>query len=39
MRTSALLILALAAAGALVISLQSSDAHNWVPVYNGAKWA
>ena len=39
MRTSALHLLALAVAGALVFSMPSSDAHNWVPVYNGAKWA
>ncbi|MCE9523498.1 MAG: hypothetical protein K8S25_13830 [Alphaproteobacteria bacterium] len=38
MRTGLLLMLAIAAATALTISLQSAVAHNWVPRYDGNKW-
>ena len=39
MRMSAWRLLALTMASALLLSIPSSEAHNWVPVYNGAKWA
>jgi hypothetical protein len=38
MRTGLSLMLAIAAASALAISLQSAVAHNWVPRYDGNKW-
>lgn len=39
LRTTLFLILVLAAASALALSRQSAVAHNWVPIYNGVKWA
>lgn len=38
MRTGLLLMLAIAAASALAVSLQTAIAHNWVPRYDGNKW-
>lgn len=38
MRAAIRLVLALAAAGVLAVSMRSADAHNWVPRYDGNKW-
>jgi len=39
MRTGPLLFLVLAAGGAAILSLSVAFAHNWVPHYDGNKWA
>jgi hypothetical protein len=39
MRTRLLLVAALVLASGFLLSIPSSDAHYWVPVYNGVKWA
>jgi hypothetical protein len=38
MRTGLWLMLAVAAASALAVSLDVAFAHNWVPRYDGQKW-
>lgn len=38
MRTSIVLLLAFVAACVVALSMESADAHDWVPRYDGAKW-
>ncbi len=39
MKTGLFLMLALAAASAIAVTMQIAWAHNWVPRYDGNKWA